>query len=91
MGEEAAAEEEEAAAAAPPAAAPPAAAPPAAAPAAPAPAALKTQAERIKTELDLAPELTTAGAIIAAANEAMGLAAEGPLPQQVARLIEMIF
>ena len=51
---------------------------------------LKEKAARIKIELELGPEITTAGAILRAANEAMELVAEGTLPAQADRLLAAI-
>ena len=58
---------------------------------APPPLSLKAQATRIQTELQLDATLTTVGAIIAAANEVMGIEpVVGPLPWQVERLNEAV-
>ena len=51
---------------------------------------LKQKAARIKVELALGSEITTAGAILRAANEAMELVAEGTLPAQADRLLAAI-
>ena len=46
---------------------------------------------RIKVQLELGPEIITAGAILRAANEAMGLTPDClTLPQQASRLLAEI-
>ena len=48
------------------------------------------KAARIKVQLGIGPEITTAIDILRAANEAMGLPAEGTLPAQADRLLAAI-
>ena len=49
------------------------------------------KATRIKAQLELGPEIITVGAILRAANEAMGLTPDClTLPQQASRLLAEI-